>query len=359
VISVFRRAPRSVLGLLGAMLLGNSCSSLRTTERVFDGQTVAGHYIEPEAYAACVQGAYHEAREEWAQAEAAYRRALRSDGQSPQLWTRLGALACRESLPRGLEHFERALALEPFAPAWTEQARCLAARQRPKEALQSALQAVHLDPRGSSPNLLVVRLYRESSRADLARSWLFAWLLLEPELETQSDELRRESRLLEDPALAALTTAALAHHATRGQDGLPALPLAAQATPTELLRTLRAGEIERARELASDTGVSPLQLATLAINNGRADLALAQAELLLQANPRDSAALVAGLLAAALQENERRFGELLRQAKSDALPPRELALLLTGLLRGRIGDEAAESWRSAYLRALATRATPP
>ncbi|MEY4549652.1 MAG: hypothetical protein RL685_5847 [Pseudomonadota bacterium] len=341
------------------MLLGGACSSLRTTERVFDGQTIEGHYIASDAYAAYVEGAYREARGEWAQAEVAYRRALRSDGQSPQIWTRLGALACRDSLPRALEHFERALALEQFAPAWSEQARCLAARQRPKDALEAALQAVPLDPRGASSNLLVVRLYREASRLDVARAWLFSWLLLEPELETYGDELRRESGLLADRELTALTSAALDRHAARGHAPLPALPGAASATPVELLSVLRAGDLDRARELASSARISPLKLATLAIESGRADLALAQAELLVQANPHDSAALVAGLLAAALQQDERRFRELLRQTKADALPPRELALLLAKLLQGRIGNEAAESWRSAYLRALATRATPP
>lgn len=357
--SLSRRAPWSVLGLLGAVLLGGACASLRTTDRVFDGQTIEGHYIDPDAYAAYVEGAYREARGEWAQADMAYRRALRSDGQSPQIWTRLGVLACRDSLPRAVEHFERALALEPFAPAWTEQARCLAARQRPKDALQSALQAVPLDPRGAASNLLIVRLYREASRVDVARSWLFSWLLLEPDLETYSGELQREARLLADTELTALTSAALDRHAASGHAPLPAPASVGSAAPAQLLRALRAGELERARELASSARISPLKLATFALESGRADLALAQAELLVQANPHDSAALVAGLLAAAQQEDERRFRELLRQARGDDLPPRELALLLANLMRGRVGSEAAESWRSAYLRALATRATPP
>lgn len=339
---------------LGAALLAVGCGALRTTERVFDGQTVEGHYIEPQAYAAYLEGAYREARGEWAQAEQAYRRALRSDGQSPQLWTRLGALACRDSLPRAEEHFERALALDPFAPAWTERARCLAARRQPEKAIAAALNGAQLDPRGASSNLLLVRLYRETSQLELARDWLFAWLLLEPELEAMAEQLSQEAALLGDAALKSLVAAMLQRHAHLGH-----APAGEQPHARALQEALRAGKLERARELASESSLSPLKLAVLSLESGRPDLALAQAELLVRANPDDSAALITGLVAAALLREEKRYHELLRGAQSDELPPGELAQHLTSLLRDSVGAEAAESWRSAYLRALATRSTPP
>lgn len=342
------------MAALSALLLAGGCGSLRTTERVFNGQVVEGHYIEPEAYAAYVEGAYREARGEWAQAERAYRRALLSDGQSPQIWTRLGALACRDSLPRAQEHFERALALEPFAPTWTERGRCLAAHQRPKEALEAALHGAQLDPRGASSNLLLVRLYRVTSQPQLARAWLFAWLLLDPELETLAEQLSQESRLLGDEELMLLARATLQRHAARRDSPPQAAPT---STPEALEAALRAGELAQARMIASEAALSPLKLATLALESGRADLALEQAELLVRAAPRDSAALITGLQAAALLGEERRFRELLRQSQSDELPPLELAQRLTDLLRARVGDEAAETWQAAYLRA--GRATPP
>lgn len=347
------------MAALGALLLASGCSSLRSTERVFHGQVVEGHYIEPEAYAAYVEGAYREARGEWAQAEQAYRRALRSDGRSPEIWTRLGALACRDSLPRAQEHFERALAVESFAPAWTERARCLAARRQTKQALQAALNGARLDPRGASSNLLLVRLYRETSQPQLARAWLFAWLLLYPELENFSEQLRQEARLLGDEALTALTTATLQRHTARGHAPLQGPPPAGAESPEGVQAALRTGELAQARMLASEAGLSPLRLATLALESGRADLALEQAELLVRADPSGSAALITGLLAAALLGEEQRFRELLRHTQSDDLPPRELAEQLTGLLRARLGDEEAELWRAAYLRALAARSTPP
>lgn len=339
---------------LAAALLVVGCGALRTTDRVFNGQTVEGYYIAPEAYAAYVEGAYREARGEWAQAEQAYQRALRSDGQSPQIWTRLGVLACRDSLPRAQEHFDRALALDPFAPAWTELARCLAARRQPMEALAAALNGARLDPKGAHSNLLVVRLYRETAQPGLARDWLFAWLLLEPELETMAEPLNQEAHLLGDAALSSLAATILRRHAARGH------PPAGEPPPASAVaNALLAGELERARELASEAGISPLKLAMLSLEAGRADLALTQAELVARANPGDSAALITALAAAALLQDQRRFRELLRETQSDELPPRELAQRFSTLLRASVGDEAADSWRSAYLRALAFRATPP
>ena len=57
-----------------------------------NGRTVNGAYIEPEAYAAYTEGAYREARGEWAAAERAYRSAIEEDPDSPGIWLRLGVL---------------------------------------------------------------------------------------------------------------------------------------------------------------------------------------------------------------------------------------------------------------------------
>jgi hypothetical protein len=179
-------------------------------------------------------------------------------------------------------------------------------------------------------------------------------LLLEPDLETMAGQLSQEARLLDDEELKSLAAVHLRRHAGRGY-----LDTGEQPHPAALQDALRAGELERARALASETAVPPTKLAMLSLEAGRADLALAQAELLVRANPGDSSALIIGLVAAALLRDEQRFRELLRRARSDELPPQEIAQHLTGLLRDSVGADAADSWRSAYLRALATSATPP
>jgi hypothetical protein len=355
-----RGRPWSALGLL-ALLGSLACGAVRSTERVFNGRTEQGRYIDAEAYAAYTEGVYREAHGDWAGAELAYRQALTRDGQSPQILTRLGALACRKSLSRALRHFERASALEPYAPAWLERARCLSSQQKAGPALQAALRSVDLDPESAESNLLVARLYRESGQPVRARAWLFAWLLLEPELGDRIAELRRESELLADAELSALVRAELERRVERSalvQNDSRVGPVGNSAA-SALISAIRKGELNRARELATETHVPPLQLALIATANAKPDLGLAQAELLLEANPRDSAALVAGLLAAAQLGDEPSFRRLLRRAEGDAVPPLELARSLTELLRARLGDEAADSWRQAYLRAIAARATSP
>ena len=352
--------PWCALGLGAALLANLACSATHGTERVFNGRTVQGRYIEPEAYAAYAEGVYREAHGDWTGAELAYRRALLRDGQSPQILTRLAVLACRQSLPRALRHFERAIAVEDYAPAWSERAECLSTQHQPAAALQAALRAVALDPRGAQTNLLVARLYREQAQRDLARAWLFGWLLLEPELGDWAAALRHECALLGDVQLSVLVEEELER---RGQHsaGKPdlATPVGPTPPPAELIAALRAGELEHARQLAAEASIPPLELSLLATTSAKPELGLAQAELLIAANPMDSGALVAGLLAAALSDDEQAFRRLLNRAQAEARPPAELARLLTNLLRSRVGDEAADSWRDAYLKTNALRANPP
>jgi len=352
----------AALALFGCTLLCLACSSSRSTERVFNGRTTPGHYIEPEAYAAYTRGAYHEARGEWADAERAYRQALESDESSPDIWTRLGAIACRADLGQALEDFEQALASEEYAPAWAERARCLHAHQKPDAALTAAQRAVQLEPRDADMNLLIVRLYHASSKDEQARAWLFAWLLREPELGGRDSELRDQSSQLGDATLSALVQAELARRqrtAARQLTETSALVTAPSEVPGGVLAALRAGDLAAARAAAAEAKLSSLELALLATKHGQPELGLSQAQLLLAADPRDADALIAALDAARSSGNEASFSALLRGAQSTGLPGLSLAKLLTQLLRGRISDEAADHWRDAYLRVIAPQVNPP
>jgi hypothetical protein len=344
-----RGLPWSALGLAGALHALSACSSGHGTERVFDGHTVRGRYIQPEAYAAYTEGVYREANGDFAGAEQAYRQAQVRDAQSPEILTRLGALACRQSVPRALRLFERANAFEPYAPAWTARARCLAGQQS-AAALEAALHSVQLAPNSPEVNLLVARLYRENAQPELARAWLFAWLLLEPELGAGASELQSELALLGDAQLSLLASEALQGRAEQ-TDGARA-PAGRSQPPPALIAAIRAKETEHARQLATEAHITPLELSLLASANAQPELGLAQAELLLDANPRDSGALIAGLVATAQLRDDEPLRRILHKAQADQTPAPELARALGEVLRARIDDEAARSWTQAYRRLL-------
>jgi hypothetical protein len=211
-----------------------------------------------------------------------------------------------------------------------------------------------LAPHAPEANLLVARLYRENAQPELARAWLFAWLLLEPELGAGADELQNETSQLGDAQLSLLASELLQRHTERG-DGADARAARGQPPPA-LISAIRAQQAERARQLATEAHITPLELSLLATANAQPELGLAQAELLLDANPRDSGALIAGLRAAAQLSGDEPLRRILRKAQGEQLPPPELARALGEVLRARVDDQAAQSWSQAYQRVFGSSA---
>jgi tetratricopeptide (TPR) repeat protein len=317
-----------------------------------NGRAVNGTYIDPEAYAAYTEGAYREARGEWAAAERAYQRALEEDPGSPGIWLRLGVLACRTDLARALDDFRSADARGDVPEVSLERARCLHRHGQLDAARQAAEHAAQLDPANGAANLLVAELYRQSSRPDTARHWLFAWLLLAPDVSVQRAELLKEVEQLSDPGLSALANERLERSLGDDiSDTVRAAPSRApNQAPADVLIALSSGDLALARLRASAAGASFLDLALWALENGRPDLAFSQAETAVEANPRDQDALIIALLAAHLSGNDTGFHRVLRSADGRSLPRARLAGALTELLRARVGDDAAERWWAAYLR---------
>lgn len=342
-----------VVGACSLWMLG--CGSTQSTHRVFAGRTVAGPYIEPQAYAAYAEGSYLEARGDWAAAERAYQRALESDPDSPGIWTRLGAIACRRDLESALERFQTDGLGNAYAPAWAERARCLREHGHEVGALESARRAVELDPGNAEANLLIADIYGAQAQPGRASAWLFAWLLRDPGAASQWRALRERGVILKDPALEGL---ALAEVSRRGEvgaldDSSPIRSPASQGPGAwpEVEAALRAGDVSLARTRAGERGVSTQALALFAIENGHPSMGLAQAELLLAADPDDGNALVTALFASALLGDAAKFAELLHHVRGHELPEAELAQQMAELLRWYVGDVAAEQWQVAYRRA--------
>lgn len=312
----------AALGAAWLLLLG--CGPRQTTQRVFDGRTVLGRYVAPEAYAAFAEGVYLAERGEHEAALRALRRAQRRDPRSPEIATRIGALACQEDLEGGLDELDTAGLGRDYAPAWAERARCLSHHGQPTSALEAAHRAVRLAPDHPVANLLVARLQRELGQPQAAADWLFAWLLRAPQTAAAEVALQAESVALEDSALGALLREARQKTAAGRERASDPAPAAAPPGP-----------LERARR---------------ALDAGQPASALEEASRVLRANPADPDALVTALLAASRLLDEPRLAALLAESAPEAPLRPELAGPFTELLRQRAGDEAAETWLAAWSR---------
>lgn len=298
-----------------AALLG--CSAHRTTERVFDGHTVVGPYVEPEAYAAFADGVYREAHGDTAGALRSYRRAQASDSDSPAIAVRIASLTCSKDLDAALSELDTSGIGQSYAPAWLERARCLQRHGQSEQALAAVRRAVMLDPDAPDANLLAAQLLREQHATQAASAWLFAWLLADPRAAARRASIEAEAHALGDGALAELA------RSSESSTGEPD-PVDASGAPAPT-------PLERARQAsASDPA-----------------LALAEARRVLGANPRDADALVIALVAAHRLGDEPALAELLRAAVTTSLPGADLAPLVLDLLRHRTGEEAAEIWAEA------------
>jgi tetratricopeptide (TPR) repeat protein len=314
------RRAGGVLALGLAALSG--CGAHRTTERVFDGHSVVGPYIEPEAYAAFADGVYREAHGDAAGALRSYRRAQASDSDSPAIAVRIAVLTCATDLEAALSELDTSGIGRSYAPAWVERARCLRHHGRPDEALAAVQRAVMLDPDEPEANLLGAQLLGERQSTRAAGAWLFAWLLVDRDAAGRRESIQAEASKLGDTELAALARSS----ESSAEDA--SLPDPDASAPTPLERARRASASEPA-------------------------LALAEARRVLGANPHDADALVIALFAAHRLGDERALTELLREASPSSPPSAELAPLVLELLRHRAGDDAASAWEQAY------RAPPP
>ncbi len=319
-----------------------ACLGHETVVRVVGGEVHEGRYIAPEAYAAYAEGAWFEAHGREAEAGAAYQRAAREDPDSAELWTRIGALECRQQRGGDSAGFRRAESIDAsYAPLWLARARCAQAGQRPREALRLAERAFALDPVDESTSILLAELYDDAGRADASRRLLdglvarnplssAAWRALLDHATRQRDPVARERAL---DALAALAPR----------------PPGAPEPPADVDAALWRYGLDAARRVALSARVAPGELALRAISAGLPRLALEQAEHVLAADPDDVDARIAELAAGDLAGDragvERSLAEL---ARRPAAPSALGAHVMAELLARRVGSDAARAWLDAY-----------
>jgi tetratricopeptide (TPR) repeat protein len=294
--------------------------------RVYAGKTVEERFIAPEAYAHYTEGQLHEAGGDDASAEQEYLASLDIDPESADTWTRLGAVRCRLGTAFS-DAFAEAESLDrEYAPLWRERAICELRRGDAKRALDWSKRAVALDPDDSRASLAVTAaLDKLGQRAEAAR-----W---------------RGALLLRDPGAERVEKAAL-ELAKRGRSKAPK-PARRSTRPTkhDVDNALLHEPLERVREVALASGVRVSELAMRAAALGLTSTADTEARRVLAADPDDTDAWIAALIAADLAGDEARFQSTSALLGPEPLAPGPLARrLFAELLARRVSPEAAKSF---------------
>jgi Tfp pilus assembly protein PilF len=140
------------------MVLG--CVAGSGVERVYDGDVVVGRFVGGEAYAAFLRGAIADADGHPDEALRGYEEAAARQPWSAEIWTRIGAVRCRQSTrdPQSEAALSRAIAIDgAYAPAWAARATCALARGDTEAARVAARRAATLDPGADDANALLAR----------------------------------------------------------------------------------------------------------------------------------------------------------------------------------------------------------
>ena len=287
------------LALSLALCMSCAVDSSRVT-RMAGGVRYEGRFINPEAYAAYLLGVEREARSEFRQALKAYLEAYAEDPDSAEIWARIGAVRCFSSNPKdgpaaARASFERGLKTDPaYYGNYFERGRCAERAHALASALSDATAAVARCPADEPANLLVARLLQAAGRNAEARAWLEAYRSYRPATIATDRALDSARR----PAPTTVTTAA-------NSSG------AAAAARSEAFAELRSGRTERARE---------------------------RAQIELDADPSNSDAWIAALVACDALHDDQCFEATIGRLRTPSLSPSSAALgYLRELLARRTG----------------------
>lgn len=314
--------------------------------RLVDGRPQAGRYISDDAYALFARGAEAEVRGDVGNAVRAFQAAAIQDPESPEIWTRLGALHCSaarapaEPPPQAMSDFARAEAADAsFAPLHRERARCLLEHGRVQGALSAVERAVALDP--SDPETFVVKAQalERAGKVDDARRTLRGLTVSHPRAGAPWVALLELGKRAGDVALV--------HEAARraGERGVARAFEAAEPMLASIDAALRAGDLNDARRLAGKARLGEAELAVRAAALGRITLAREQAALVLGADPADASARIALASAAELAGDTAALDAAMRAIPRRHTIPSPLArLLFAELLGRRSGTDAARAW---------------
>jgi tetratricopeptide (TPR) repeat protein len=328
---------RHALKLLGVSLSLSACFGRGPVTRIADGEELSGRYIRGDAYAAYLRATLRDEAGDRSGALKALDEALSHDPSSPEILTRIGEITCRApaasgDAERALAAFRRAADLDPtYAPAWLGLARCLETAGEFEEALAFALEALAHEPERVETTELIAGLLRRAGREREALTWLDALTALTPAVREAHEAQLRAAVALGDHG-----------REQRARQALSRLGVPSDAERRQALDVaLSNDDLPLARRLAGELHLRPSAFLLYAVERSP-NVALAQARLLLAAEPENSDAFSAALAAADLLGDEAEFARVLGTLAEAPEPASAPALkTLAAVIARRSGAEAA------------------
>lgn len=227
-----------------------------------------------------------------------------------EAWVRVGAVRCARPT-QGAEHgygafvaFERAERIDPsYEELWTERARCHLAQHSAPQALVAARRAVALDPDAVDAATVLASALEQTGAAPDALRWLDGLVVREPRSREAQHAMLDYANRHGDTARAHWARAALRElgAATGNADGAPARRAIDDA--------LILGNDNEAQTQARSAHLSQAEVALRAAALGRLAAARSVSEKILSADPNDSDARVAAMVAADLSGDWEGLGQ--------------------------------------------------
>ncbi|MDX2051422.1 MAG: tetratricopeptide repeat protein [Polyangiaceae bacterium] len=306
------------------------CMAGGQVERLVDGRSQMGGFIDERAYAYYARGRVLELEHSYAEALTYYQLAQEYDPDSVELAVRVGTTLCQLRNSAAFPSFESAKHLDPrYAPLFTELSRCYLLEGDRSEAFAAATKAISLDPNGVGPNQQMLTVLRAENdhlrlsawyRSLLAQEALDPWKVRQLEYLAASDE-----QLLAELWLHSKKASRSSAESTKLSD-------------RGLLGALTSGNdtafLERSRAL----NLSDERVIGLLARSGKLALATQLAERRYSDSPRDADTWVQLLWLTTLNGDEARFDGLLAAAPTGTtgLSP-ESRTLLSSILASKAG----------------------
>jgi tetratricopeptide (TPR) repeat protein len=305
----------------GLGLVLSACAEPQVV-RVYEGNPVAGRFIEYEAYAAYGRGLEAERDRNFRVAARWFQEAANYDPKSVEIPTHLGAALCAlGALENAADVFADAEKLDPmYAPLFRARAKCAVDHAQLEAGSRHARHAFELDPEDEQTVVIYASILRTQQKYDEAGRLLDSFLLRHPNAVEAWRERLAIAQLQHDRGMNKKSAEALVRLAPRMAEEVIAME-PSLAPLAKVDAAIRQGNIDEARKAARLAHLPPAELALRAAAMGASKLAREQAEHVLGADPSSTSARVALASASDALEDAAAVGKALELPMNERLTP--------------------------------------